>query len=148
MDVQRAKHRALPAAEAVERHRHRDRHVHPDHPRLHVVDEFTRGVAVAGENGAAVAKLVAVDQLKGAVIVRRAHNPQHRAKDLFAPDGHLRGDVIEKGAADIVARVVTRHAQFAAIDHQFCPFAFAFINIAEHFFWWVSDTTGPISFSS
>src|SRR3989344_705146 len=44
--VQRAEHRALPAAEAMEGHRHRNRHVDANHADLDVLLELPRGIAV------------------------------------------------------------------------------------------------------
>jgi hypothetical protein len=54
---------ALPAAEAVEGHRHRDRHVDADHAEPAAVGEFARRVAVVGEDGDAVAIFVLADEL-------------------------------------------------------------------------------------
>src|SRR6185369_17288627 len=54
--------RRLPAAEAVEGHRHRNGDVDADHSDLHALDEIARGVAVAGEDRRAVAELVLVDE--------------------------------------------------------------------------------------
>src|SRR5687768_4350754 len=50
-----AEARALPAAETVVADRHRDRHVDADHADVNPADELARGVAVAGEDGDAVA---------------------------------------------------------------------------------------------
>jgi hypothetical protein len=50
-----AEDRGLPAAEGVIGDRHRDRHVDADHADLDVVGEGARGVAVAGEEGRAIA---------------------------------------------------------------------------------------------
>src|SRR5882724_4912072 len=58
-----AKEGTLPAAKAVKRHRHRDRHVDADHADLNAVREFARGVAVAGEDRHPVAVFVVVDEL-------------------------------------------------------------------------------------
>ena len=52
--------RTLPAAEAVKRKRHRDRHVDPDHPRLHPSGEFACGIAVPGEDGVPVDEMTDV----------------------------------------------------------------------------------------
>src|SRR5688572_19809705 len=49
---------ALPAAERVVGDRHRDRDVDPDHPDIDAMGELARGVAVAGEDGDAIAILV------------------------------------------------------------------------------------------
>src|SRR5918995_5511887 len=77
-----AEQRGLPAAEAVERHRHRDRHVDADHAVLDLVGELACGIAVAREDRGAVAELVGVDQLGRPVVVRRAHDREHWAEDL------------------------------------------------------------------
>src|SRR5690606_11293119 len=53
--VQRAEDRALPAAEAVEGHGHRDRHVDADHADVDTLLELPRGIAVAGEDRGTVA---------------------------------------------------------------------------------------------
>src|SRR5271163_2522073 len=55
-----AEQRALPAAEAVERHRHRDRYVDADHADLDLADELACRIAVAREDRRAVAELVVV----------------------------------------------------------------------------------------
>ena len=68
--------------------------------------EFTGGVSIAGEDGAAVAKFVAVHQLQRAVIVRHADNAQYRSKNLFPPDGHIRRHVVEQRTADIVPVII------------------------------------------
>src|SRR5690606_4106731 len=49
-----AEQAALPAAEAVEGHRHRQRHVHAYHADLDLAHELARHAAVAGEDGDAV----------------------------------------------------------------------------------------------
>src|SRR4029077_12031295 len=54
---------ALPAAKAVEGHRHRDRHVDADHADLDAAGEFARRVAVAGEDRDPVAVFVVIDEL-------------------------------------------------------------------------------------
>jgi len=41
---------ALPATEAMESHRHRDRHIDANHADLNTVCEFARGVTVARED--------------------------------------------------------------------------------------------------
>src|SRR5215510_1061279 len=53
-----AEDRALPAAEAVERERHGDRHVDADHAAVDLVGEVARDVAIAREDRHAVAVLV------------------------------------------------------------------------------------------
>src|SRR4051812_2793484 len=55
MLVDVAEARALPAAEGVVGDRHRDRHVDTDHADIDPGGELARGVAVAGEDGNAIA---------------------------------------------------------------------------------------------
>src|SRR6266436_9656573 len=74
---------ALPAAKAVEGHRHRDRHVDADHADLDAVGEFARSVAVAGEDRGAVAVFVVVDELCRAVEIRAPHDREKRPEDLL-----------------------------------------------------------------
>src|SRR5690242_10129883 len=66
-----AEQRALPAAEAVEGHRHRDRDVDAHHPDLDLVREVARRVAVAGEDRGAVGEGVGVDDPGRRLVVRR-----------------------------------------------------------------------------
>src|ERR671910_3801302 len=74
-----AEQRGLPAAEAVERHGHRDRHVDPNHADLDLMGELARRVAVAGEDGGAVAEFMLVDHARGGLVIGRAHHRQNRA---------------------------------------------------------------------
>src|SRR5690348_4300557 len=60
VDVVVAEDRILPAAEGVEGHRHRDRHVDADHPDLDLALEAARLVAGAGEDRRSVGEGVAV----------------------------------------------------------------------------------------
>src|ERR1700691_3135202 len=55
MHIMVAKERALPAAKAVERHGHGNRHVDTNHAHLHLVGKGARGVSVAGKDADAVA---------------------------------------------------------------------------------------------
>src|SRR3984893_13768972 len=86
----------LPAAKAVERHRHRDRHVDADHADLDAVRKFARGVAVAGEDRDAVAVFVVVHELCRGVEIGGAHDREHRPENLFLVDAHLGLDLIEQ----------------------------------------------------
>src|SRR6185369_7814802 len=104
--------------EAVEGHRHRNRHVHADHSDLHVMRERACRVAVAREDGSAVAELVLVDQAKRALQIGRANYDQHRAEDFLAIDPHLRLDAIEQAGAEIEAVGMTVYLQRATIDDQ------------------------------
>src|SRR5438067_136974 len=101
-----AEQRALPAAKAVERHRHRDRHVDADHADLHAAGEFARGIAVTREDRDAVAVFVVARELGRLVERIRAHDRQYRAEDLLLVDAHLGLDVVEHRAADKEAVLV------------------------------------------
>src|ERR1700689_5608222 len=58
-----AEHRIAPAAETVERHRYRDRHIDSDHADLDVAGESARDRAALGEDRGAISVLVSVDEL-------------------------------------------------------------------------------------
>ncbi len=132
MHVVVAEQRGLPAAEAVERHRHRDRHVDADHADLDLVRELARRVAVAGEDGGAVAVFVLVDHAGRRLVVRRTHDRQHRAEDLLLIDRHVGGDVVEQRAAQEVAVLVALHLEAASVDHELGALALALVDVAAH----------------
>src|SRR5690606_4938023 len=114
--------RALPAAEAVVGDRHRDWHVDPDHPDLDPAGELARGVAVAGEDGHAVAVLVPRRQRQRLLEGLRAHDLQHRPEDLLVPGLHVRGDAVEQGGAEEEAVLVPGQGEAAAVDDQLGAF--------------------------
>src|SRR5690606_27265781 len=96
--VQRAEDRAFPAAETVERHRHRNRYVDADHAGLDTMRELARGAAVAGEHGGPVAVFVRVDEAQRSVEICHADHAQHRADNLFPIDAHVRSDLVEQAS--------------------------------------------------
>src|ERR1700733_203321 len=100
MHVMIAKERALPAAEAVEGHRHRDRNVDANHADLHLVGEGPGGVSIAGKDADAVAVLVVVDQVQSLLKTGHAQHRKNGPKDLFAIDTHLRRDVVKETGRD------------------------------------------------
>src|SRR4051812_30444469 len=65
VDVLVAEQGVLPPAERVVGHRHRDGHVDPDHPDVHLALEPARRLTRGGEDGGAVAVRVRVDQRDG-----------------------------------------------------------------------------------
>ena len=69
-----AEQRGLPAAEGMERHRHRDRHVDADHADLNLVGELAGRITVAGEDRGAVAEFMLVDHAGSGGIVGRARH--------------------------------------------------------------------------
>ncbi len=111
-----AEQRALPAAEGEVRHRHRDRHVDPDHADLDLVLEQPGRGAVAGEDRGAVAVLVGVDQVETLAVAADADDREHRAEDLLGVDAHVRRDVVEQGGAHPVAGLLAAHLRGATVD--------------------------------
>ena len=75
-----AEQRRLPPAEAVVRHRHRNGHVHADHPADHVELEAPGRATVAGEDRTAVAVRVLVDHRQRVVVRVGAHDRQARVR--------------------------------------------------------------------
>ena len=84
VDVVVAEQRVLPAAEAVEGHRHRDRDVDADHADLDPALELARRLAARGEDRRAVGIGAGVDQLDRLVQRAHAHDGEDRAEDLVA----------------------------------------------------------------
>src|SRR2546428_11015898 len=80
---------ALPAAEGVIGDRHRDRDVDTDHADVDPLRELARSMAVAGEDGDAVAVLMLARQLERGLEIRRPHDLQHRSEDLVMVAFHL-----------------------------------------------------------
>jgi hypothetical protein len=78
-----AEARALPAAERVIGDRHRDRHVDPDHADIDARRELAGGVAVAGEDGDAVAIFVLARQPHRLLEAVGADHLQHRPENLL-----------------------------------------------------------------
>src|SRR5690554_6741683 len=129
-----AEQRALPAAEAVPGHGHWDRHVDAHHAHLDAAAELTGHAAALGEAAHAVAEFVVVDQLDGGGDVGDPNADQHRAEDLLLVDGHLRGDMVEQGAAhpEALGAALTGacRIEVAAVHHQFGTLGNAFLDIA------------------
>ena len=74
VDVVVAEQRLLPAAEGVEAHRDRDRHVDADHPDLDLALEGAGGLAGGGEDRGAVGERVGVDEVDRLVERVDAHD--------------------------------------------------------------------------
>src|SRR5690242_3309844 len=127
-----AEERALPAAERMERHRHRDRQVDADHPDPGARREIARRVAVAGEDRGAIAEFMRVDEAKRVFVSRGAYHREHRAKDFLPIDAHLRRDMIEKTAAEEIALLIALERDATAIDHELGAFRQADIDISLH----------------
>ena len=106
MHVMLAEDRRLPAAEAHEGHRHRDRHVDAHHAHFDILREAARHIAVPGEDRGAVGEFAAVDQVDRIPIGVPPHHRQDRAEDLLAIDGHVGLDPVEQAAADEIAVLI------------------------------------------
>src|SRR5438093_334498 len=113
---------ALPAAEAVIGDRYRDRDVDADHADVDPLRELAGGMAVAGEDGDAVAILVLARQLESRLEIRRAHDLQHRSEDLVMVALHPGGDMIEQGRADKETFLMPLQPEAAAVDDQLGAF--------------------------
>ena len=118
MHVLVAEQRVLPAAEGVERHRYRHRHVDADHADLDPTLELPSGLPAGGEDRGAVTVRVGVDQSDGLLDCARSHHRQHRPEDLFAVDVHLGGHLVDDGRSDEEPALKPWDRQVAAIDRD------------------------------
>ena len=112
------KQTALPATKTMKRHRHRQGHIDADHADLNLAHEFARHAAVAGKNGDTIGVLIGVNQINRAGNIFGAQHAQHWPKNFFFINRHVRGDVIEQGAADKKALLAPRHSQTATVHDQ------------------------------
>src|SRR3546814_17770912 len=78
--------------------------------------ELARGVAVAGEDGHAVAVLVPAGQFQRLLEAVGAHDLQHRPEDLLAPGAHVRGDAVEQAGLEEEAVLMSRQREAAAVE--------------------------------
>src|SRR5690606_763933 len=100
VDMVIAEEAALPAAERMERGRHRNRHVDPDHAGAYAPCEVPRRPPVRGVASCAVAELVPVDELDCGFEVGYPHDAQHGSENLLAVDPHRRRDSVEQRRAE------------------------------------------------
>src|SRR5690606_4275695 len=91
-----AEARALPAAEAVIADRHRNRHIDAAHAYIHPRREFAGGVAVASEDGDAIAIFVLGRQAQRLLEIARPDHLQDGAEDFLLVGLVVRLDVIEE----------------------------------------------------
>ena len=110
MHVQVAEQRVAPAAERVERHRHRNRHVDAGHADFDVLLEPSRRMARAREQRRAVGIRIGVDHRDRIGERFGAHDGEHRTEDLLAIDRHLGRDAIEQRRADEETRLRARRS--------------------------------------
>src|SRR5262249_14199604 len=108
--------RALPAAESMVSERHRGGEINADHAYFDAAREVAGGVAVAGEDGNAIAVLVLRGEPHCFFIVFGAHDREHRPEYFLLVDSHRRLDLVEQAAAHEVAVLVALQLEAAAID--------------------------------
>src|SRR4051794_28768877 len=94
-----AEQRVFPAAKRMERHRHRDRHVHADHADVDPRREVARRTTVRSKDRNAVAVFVRVHHAHRAGHIRGAHNTQDGTEDLLLVDTHVCTDMVEQRTA-------------------------------------------------
>src|SRR3546814_14953357 len=63
-----------------------ERHVHADHADVDAIAEVAGSVAVAGEDGGAVAVGIRHRKLQRLAVILGAHHREHRSEDLFLVD--------------------------------------------------------------
>src|SRR6266849_3130420 len=121
--------RALPPAESIVRQRHRNGEIHPHHADVDALGEISRGVAVAGEDGDAIAVGVLGWQSHRLLVVLSPHHAEHRAENLFFVDAHVRRHLVEQAAAHEVAVLIALQLESAAIDDELGAFLHAHVDI-------------------
>ena len=123
-----AEGRAFPAAECVIGDGDRDRHVDADHADIDAGGEFAGGVAVAGEDGDAIAILMLAGEGDGFFETVGADHLEDGAENLFLIGAHAGGDMVEQGGADEEAFLMALQREAAAVDHQLGAFIDAGLN--------------------
>ena len=129
MLVDVAEGRALPAAEGVVGHGHRDRHVDADHAHVHPRCELARGAAVAGEDGDAVAVLVVGRERQRLLEGLGADDLQDRPEDLLLVGLHRGLHLVEQARAQEEAVLVALQLEAAAVDDQLGAFLHAQVDV-------------------
>ena len=120
VDVRVAEERGLPAAERVVRDGHRDRHVDPDHARLHLELELPGDAAVAREDRGAVAVGVVVHEPDRLVVRVDARDAEHGPK-ISSSYAFISGlQVVEQRDAEPEAVALRR--RLAAVDDDLAAF--------------------------
>ncbi len=117
-----AERAALPPAERMIGHRHRDRHIDADHTDIDPRCKFARGMAIAGEDRDAIAILMLARQRQRLLKIGGADHLQHGAENLFLIAFHVGGDAVEQSRPDEETLLMALQFEAAAIDHQFGTF--------------------------
>ena len=113
-------------------HGHRDGHVDAHHPDVDVELELASRPAVAGEDGRAVAELVAVDELDGFLVGLAAHHGQDRAEDLVLVAVHVRSDVVDERDAQEEPVALLVEGVLAAVGHDGRTLPAATVEVGGH----------------
>ncbi|MNL40479.1 hypothetical protein D3C87_1628310 [compost metagenome] len=125
-----AEQRALPTAEGMPGHGHRNRHVDADHAYLNAAGESPRHATITSETGHTVTELVSIDQLHCGGEVRHSKDSQNWPKDFFFVDGHFRGDFIEQRRPHEKALLSARHRQATTVHDQLRALVHSAVDIA------------------
>ena len=118
MLVQIAKHRFFPATKRMIGQWHRDRHVHPNHANVDPVGKVPSRVAIAGKDGGAIAIFMIHRQPERLFIAGSPHRRQHRTKNFFFIDIHVRGDIVEQMRSDKKAFFIALQFKVATIYNK------------------------------
>src|SRR5215207_8472932 len=132
MLVEVAEAGALPAAEGVVGDRHRDRHVDAHHADVDFGGEVARRVAVAGEDGDAIAVFVLVGQAHGLIVVPGAHHREHRPKNFFLINSHFGPHLVEQAAPHVKTVLVALKAEIAPVHDEVRALLHAEVDVRAH----------------
>src|SRR5439155_7245921 len=113
---------ALPATKGVVGEGDGNSEIHAHHADLDPAGKVARGVAVAGEDGDAVAIVVFGGEAQRLLVILGAHHREHGAENFLLVDAHYGRDLVEQAAAHEEAVLVALHLEAAAIDPQFRAF--------------------------
>src|SRR3954470_21155033 len=125
-----AEARALPAAERVVGDRDRYRHVDADHADIDPRRELAGGVAVAGEDGDAVAIFVLGGEADRFLEAVGADHLQYGPENLLLVGAEARLHMVEEGWADEEALLMALEAEAADSDDQLAAFLLAHLDVA------------------
>src|ERR1700736_6556467 len=119
----------LPAAEGVIRKWHGNREVDAHHADVDARGEVARRVAVAGEDGDAVAVFVLGGKPQRILVILRPHHREHRPENLLLVDAHGRLDLVKQTAAHEIAVLIALQVEAAAVDRELGALLYAEIDV-------------------
>ena len=126
-----AEERALPAAEGVIRHGHRDRDVDADHADLDFVLEATRRAPVIREDRAAVPELIGIHERERVVVGVDTQHRKHGSEDLVRVEGHIGRDAVEQCRPEPEAAGITCDRMRTSVDDERRALARASVEITR-----------------